>query len=1124
MTIRRPPCTSSTRGIRPRSATALVVCALSFFASTLGCLPARPAARHAAFTAAPVVPDLRSGETVGGELAAGETDEYALQLIAGQLLRVDVEQRGGGEIATVLRGPDGAPVAEAGPTAHWGVKRLMLAVPRSGEHRLVLALSPASSTSATYQLDLADLRLAGGSDLQRIAAERSLMDAVRQRQLGTAKANDEALVKLGEALRLWREVGDARGEADTLLETVSVEIVRNDLSAATDHLEQAYALSTAVDYEVGQANALNDLGLVARRRGDATAALDYLQRALALWEKMGDGREIGNTLYNLGYLHYLLRQDNAAALASYERALPLLLAAGDLGNAANSLNGIGLVYRRVGNLEKAITYFREALDLARRGDVERSAASATTNLAQVHQWRGELQVALELYLGALESFRRVDERLQEAETLQSLGSIYFDLGELDRALASYEEALRIYESAKMPQLEARSLITIGWVHYAQGAPERALEFFARGLSRDRTYEALALHYSGAAHAALGELPLAIDLFKQALALRRAASLRIDAALTDLELGTAYVRAAELPLAREHLGAALAVAREVGYPQLEARCLMSVAHLERREGRLTAALARIEEALRIFESVRSRVAGPQLRTSFFAAKHSHYKTYIDLLMELDGVDPAGGYSARALEACERARARGLLDLLAEGRLQLDKGITPELKQRETELERRLSGAQRQLVDTLSASAPDTAKVAALRGELAQIEDAREELEWESRRRDPAYAAIRYPLPIGLAAMQRELDADTVALEYCLGDERSFLFVVTREGLSSHVLPGASAIETPVRQVRASLAEPNMLLVGQYVRAAQALYRMLVEPAADVVARKRRLLVAPDGALHLLPFEVLLAGEESPAALGRLPYLIKTHAIAYVPSASVLASLRQPRPHVDTPGSKVSFVAFADPVLSDGDDERAAADGYRSAPERWQMQRLPHTAREVAKIAAIYPAAEVALYLREQATEDNVKHNRLFERAQTIHFATHGFIDEEHPQLSGIALARREGSEEDGFLQMYEIFNLSIASDLVVLSACETGLGEQVDGEGLVGLSRAFFYAGARSLIVSLWKVRDAPTPELMVQFYTGVHDGESKIDALRRAKLELVGSGRFAHPAYWSPFVLIGEPF
>jgi CHAT domain-containing protein len=479
---------------------------------------------------------------------------------------------------------------------------------------------------------------------------------------------------------------------------------------------------------------------------------------------------------------------------------------------------------------------------------------------------------------------------------------------------------------------------------------------------------------------------------------------------------------------------------------------------------------------------------------------------------------------------------MLDLLVESRVEIRQGIGEELKRREQENQNRLSTIQSQLIQARQQPKPDQRQVATLQDELKKAGAEREELEREIRRQHPSYAEIRYPAPLRAEAVRALLDEQTAMLEYFLGQENSFLFVVTRESVASFRLPKADEIGRLTQELREAIKTPGRREFNSFTRASHRLYQTLVAPASDALAGKKRLLIVPDGALHYLPFEALMV--KSAEAGAEPDYLLKRWAVGYAPSASVLASLRRnTRGAEDNRGKQ--FLAFADPVYEAGVQNDLAAKkpasnsmmqntvalATRSLLDndaRLDLTRLAHSRREVTEIARRYRPEQVALFLGQEAKEENVKTASALASARRIHFATHGLISERRPQYSGLVLTLDDDPREDGLLQVYEIFNLKLQADLVVLSACQTGLGQQLKGEGIIGLTRAFMYAGAPSVVVSLWRVADASTAELMVGFYQHLDRGADKAEALRRAKLELMKNPRYAHPYFWAPFVLTGE--
>ena len=366
------------------------------------------------------------------------------------------------------------------------------------------------------------------------------------------------------------------------------------------------------------------------------------------------------------------------------------------------------------------------------------------------------------------------------------------------------------------------------------------------------------------------------------------------------------------------------------------------------------------------------------------------------------------------------------------------------------------------------------------------------------------------------IQELLDDRTALLEYAMGSESSYLFVVTRDRMEGYRLPAAGELSEQVEVFREALEKGGRRQFSRYADSAHQLYRALLGPAEEILRDKPRLIVSPDGPLLLLSFEALLTRPvPSLRTYADLPYLLAEKSVTYVPSASVFAELGggavsgAVSDAVPAAAGTGLFLGFADPDY--------AQTGLPSLPS------LPSSRTEVQEIARLFPSDHVRLYLGADASEANVKENPALKTARWIHFAVHGFFNEERPELSGLVLSQGGDQKDPGLLQAYEIFNLDLAADLVVLSACDTALGKNVSGEGILGVSRTFLYAGASSVIVSLWQVSDASTSDLMIRFYRHLSQSGDKAEALRLSKLELIRQGRFDQPYHWAPFILIGRP-
>ncbi|HEX9942078.1 MAG TPA: CHAT domain-containing protein, partial [Thermoanaerobaculia bacterium] len=551
---------------------------------------------------------------------------------------------------------------------------------------------------------------------------------------------------------------------------------------------------------------------------------------------------------------------------------------------------------------------------------------------------------------------------------------------------------------------------------------------------------------------------------------------------------------------------------------QAAALLGLARVRRRLGDLAGARQAAEGALDRVEAQRAERVSPELRASFLATRQEYYELYVGLLMELDRREPTAGHDARAFEAGELARARSLLDTLAQARADLRRGIDPRLLEREAELGERVNAAERRRLALAESGAPP-ARVEAAERELRELLAESEKLRDHIRRTSPRYAALSRAHPARLQAIQRLLDPDTMLLEYALGRERSFLWAVTSTSLTSFELPPRAAVEEAARRALFLLGSSHRVLArAETERTLARLSRRLLGPVAGQL--RKRLLIVGDGALHTLPFAALPIpgrGEGPPVPV------IAEHEVLSLPSASALAALR--REPARRSAAPITVAVLADPVFGAADPR--VTPGAEAAPaslRNGRFERLLSSRQEAREILALVPPGRGLPLLDFAASRQSVLSGRL-EPYRLVHFATHGVLDSRYPELSGVALSMvdERGRPRDGFLRVHDIYRLNLPADLVVLSACETALGQEVRGEGLIGLTRAFFYAGARRVLVSLWPVEDRATAELMRRFYREMlQNGLPPAAALRAAQTGVRQEPGWEAPYYWAGFVLQGD--
>jgi CHAT domain-containing protein/Flp pilus assembly protein TadD len=901
----------------------------------------------------------------------------------------------------------------------------------------------------------------------------------------------------------------------------------------------------ALDRAFGQAQRL-------RREGSPSSlrqAVELYRMALAGWRTLGDGLDQANALSGLGEAVYFLG-DPDGGRRLFEEELLLRRAGGDRAGEGDVLQNLGVMNALIGFRRRAAEYYEELLALRRAEGDKRGEASALRNMGVNYRLLGDYQTAAECLRAALPLWREVGDQSGEAYTLHSLGGFYFAVGDLDTALTYVEQTLALRRQLGERPEEGRTLHTLGVIHARNGDVVKARAYYeeAQALRRatgDTFGEAWTLQGLGETWAA-SDAARALQYYEQALALSRTSKNRPIEASTLHLMGEVLARLGDLDAAQRRLEEALEVEREVGDRAGEAATRHALGRLERDRGDLARATEHMEGALAILDTLRVKVARQDLRQTFVGEHQERYDDYLDLLMERHRRRPEPTAAAAAFAAAEHSRARTLRDILLEAGADIRRGLDPAVAARLRQAQEQLNAREQERLQVFAAPSHESQREKARRA----VEEALgryQEAESQVRAAHPRLAALRQPQARTAPELQSLLDAETVVLEYALGAKRSHLFVVSRDEILPFELPPRQTVEAAARRYRDQLLASHHRAARPAARlGSRELARMLVAPAAPWI-RGRRLVIVPDGALHLLPFGALLGPET-----GRP--LVVDHEIVQVPALGVVAQLREETPsraggegaiEISRPRS---LMVMADPVMEAGDPRvrapggsgtngtrpvsRSVADRARSAELRRSLddvgltgfERLAFSRREAEGIRRIAGADATVVALDFEASRETVLSDSLRE-ARVVHFATHALMNGEHPELSGLVLSLVDeaGRARDGFVRLHDVYNLELAADLVVLSACRTAVGREVRGEGVVSLTRGFMYAGAPRVMASLWDVRDEASAELMKRFYEGLVKRRLRpAAALRAAQVSLAKEPRWSAPFYWAGFVFQGE--
>jgi len=745
-------------------------------------------------------------------------------------------------------------------------------------------------------------------------------------------------------------------------------------------------------------------------------------------------------------------QSRAAAIALYRSAREQAASINDTWLEARCLLAESLVHSALGATDAALLSLQDALRIYRVRKDRGGEAYVLNQAALLHAYRSEHAVAFDYYQRALAYWREKGDGAREREVLRNLAIAYALAGNLQTAVETYQDVLRGFRKAGDAYNEAVTLVQLSDFHLNLGDYEQAIAYANLALPmhrahQDKTAEAHTLTNLGESLAGQGKHAAALGSLEKAMEIERAAGLGWLHVNTQALAGASEEALGRTEKAEGLYREALGPMRAHGNRDGSSRLLTRLGLLALRHGRLEDASEQLQEARQLADGLPDGVA------------KAYALTALAMLSRKQG---------RIAEAWEQAL--GALDVIEQSRIRVD-----DRHLRATFLASR--GASYDLAIDLAMDRKDTAGAFAIlqRFRARNLADMLAVNHQDAMRETPALPAA--------------MPATTALLSYHFGQERSLLFVLTREGIAVKPLPQAGAIEPKVRELRALLGQPSRATLGRYVQASMEMFRICLEPVLPLIAGKKRLAVAADGPLHYLPFEALLTRQPETMAYHSLPYLLERWNVSYAPSAASFLALQ--RRAVSATGHEL--IAYGDPK---GD--------------------LPGAAGELREIAKAFPAGRALVFPGAQANKQAVLQSAPLTEARRIHFATHGMLGEGSSATSGLLLANGV------LLSASEILRLRWNAELVVLSACETGLGPRLRGEGILGLTRAVLFAGAASVAVSLWPVSDESTVTLMADFYRRLSRGESISEALRQAKLSLMRSGAFAHPYYWAPIVLSGK--
>lgn len=1112
---------------------------------------------------------LKVNTSIDAAFGDQKSQVYGIEAGAGDYFRVSIRPNGS-PLSVQLNGPSGSSLTTATNLA--GQQRTMNisgVAAEAGAYSVSVSLAEADAPIRNYAISLTELRQARTADTTRVKAEQTGEAAKSLQAQGAKEALRQAAGLFEAAIALWHELSDKQEEGRGLDAQGDVYLSLGEKAKAADCFERALALAEAAGDDDGRASVISNLGVVAAYSGKSAKALEYYQQSLDFSRRAGDKDLQAITESNIGSVY--MNQGNPRKALEYVRlAADLAREAGDRKAQLTSLSNLASVNVRLGQTAQALDYLEQLLPLRRQMHDRRGEAQTLQYMANAFAQLGEPDKAVETYQELLPLTVTVGDKRGQAMALGNLGVAEMAMGEPRAALDALQQAVPLIRDFGDAHIEESVLTEMARAYLSLGDSGRALDYNAQALKiqqriGDKRGEAVALANLAGSYEYSAERDKAMECYQRALSLAREASDRslqanllnsicgvlldngqASAALPNCEQSLALARdladrqreaialvgvgRVQLALGdREKAAQALHTAKDqlsaIGDRLDESKALFNLARLAAGEGDWKAALEELDSALEIDEALRAEMIGSELRSSYFATVLGQYQLRIDLLMHLHRLHPNQGYDVQAFETSERARARSLLDLLSQAAESIRTGVDTALLRQERMVRARLRAKAEQQIR--SRADKNTSQLAATESEIRSLTTEYRALEERVLAESPRYAAFVDPQPLTLAQLRRGyLDENTLLLEYSLGADRSFLWAVSARTFRTFELPGRPEIDRLALRAYAELSGNGTV---QSDSALAQLSKALLTPVASLLG-SRRLLVVAQGTLQYVPFSALpLPGQPATP-------LIVANEVVSLPSASTIAFIRRGVQKAHRADGTVAV--FADPVFS-ADDPRieptvtagtprarpAAVETERGArAANLEFDRLPSTRREAQAILSLVSEKDRFSALDFDASLAAAT-SGVLSRYRFVHLASHGVLNSVHPELSGIVLSLfdRAGHPQSGILQTPDILNLGLRADLVVMSACETALGAEVRGEGLVGLTRAFLYAGSPRVVASLWTVPDLSTAELMARFYRFMLvDGLRPAAALRRAQVSIWNEGRWARPYYWAAFTLQGE--
>ncbi|MGA2586315.1 MAG: CHAT domain-containing tetratricopeptide repeat protein [Candidatus Aminicenantales bacterium] len=901
---------------------------------------------------------------------------------------------------------------------------------------------------------------------------------------------------------------------------------------AIARFEDALNLAQELKLKIDEVYILKQMGILYWNIGGMGKSSSFYEKALNISKSLALKNEEQECSSALEIIRLYLKGKDFRSLSQYRLSINYFIEAIRLSreikspnHEAKCLRQMSLNYWDMEEIEKFFRFNSQAQLLANKIQNRREEGICLNNLGLCYWKRNDYSNALRYFHLALEISEGENHIENISDCLANLSLIYFDFGDYDKTLGYLMRVLKIdndlndiFNIAIDNNNIGNAYLKKGLVTQVESNFLEAIKSFNNSLElakqiKNKKIESIILNNIGEVFYAQKEFKIALINYSKSLDL--AYEIRYNELISRLQsnIGNVYLALKQPQKAISHLLKAIDIAFEINDSKILWESYYNLGQCYEANEQYYEAKMYYTKSIEIIDKIRSQINIDIFKTGYSRDKSIVYESIINLLWKIN--KESNSCKEDIFYFIEKSKARAFLESLLEAKVDIMQSLDQQQRHEMNDVSNKIGKIFYEVAKPNS----NTQYKQELKDRLSQEEDKYMRLLSRIRTENPALAGLISPKTCQLEQIQTKiLNEKTAMIEYFLGTQQSYMLFITKYKYEIFILPSRRIIENSIRAYTKYLSSPLAEVNGSI--AAEPIYKELLFPLErEELPNIEKLIIVPDGILYYLPFEALALKTKKRV----IDYLVDKYQVSYAPSASVLSFLCDKKEKIE---SFKGLLAIGGPIYRYNKEmnEKSKEGKYYLAEiylnQGFSFSEIPYSKYEIEAISKYFPKNQRDIFIGKEAREEVLK-NRQYNNYQIIHFACHSFLDERFPIRSALVLSSDDDREEDGFLQVWELYNLKLNSNLVVLSACQTGKGQMENGEGILGLPRIFFYSGARSVLSTLWAINDKVTANFMNVYYSFLEKGNSKAQALQLAKQSMINS-KYSHPYYWAGYILNGE--